>query len=96
MECKLVSLMDEDVTFDPTTHPCVQELSDILTREKGVCEEEGEGGGDEDVQVGKVSQAMEVAWSPQCVCVCVCVRVRACVWTCMCTCVCVCVRCKPL
>lgn len=59
MECKLVSLMDEDVTFDPTTHPCVQELSDILTREKGVCEEEGEGGGDEDVQVGKVQASLK-------------------------------------
>ena len=50
----MTSLLEEDASFDPTTHPCVQELAQILTQgSEGVCEEEEEM--DEDVLVGKVN-----------------------------------------
>ena len=55
MESKMTSLLEEDASFDPTTHPCVQEFAQILTQgSEGVCEEEEEDM-DEDVLVGKVN-----------------------------------------
>ena len=51
MDKKKTSLMEE--TFDPSTHPSVQEFAQILS---GESEEEGRerGQGDEDIQVEKV------------------------------------------
>ena len=54
MESKMVSLLGEDVSFDPATHPCAQEFAQILTQgSEDVCEGEEEAM-DKDVLVGKV------------------------------------------
>ena len=55
MDDKMTLLVEGDLTFDPTSHPRVQELAQILTKgSEAVCEG-GEEGMDEDVLVGKVS-----------------------------------------
>ena len=56
MEKKLTQLTEEDVSFDPTTHPSAQEFSEILTGgNRGESEEEEVIS--DDVHVGKVSIA---------------------------------------
>ena len=57
MDNKMTSLMEE--TFDPSTHPSMQEFAQILSSRV----EGGESGGDEDIQVEKVCSY----WS-QCPC----------------------------
>ena len=53
IERKKTSLLEEDLHFDPTTHPNVQKFAQIVARGS---EEVGEGEDeDKDVRVGKVS-----------------------------------------
>ena len=52
MNSQMTSLLEEDELFDPTSHPSVQEFSQILARDR--THEGDDNGVDEDVQVGQV------------------------------------------